>query len=62
MDESPLEAKLGTVTDEEWLTAHRALIGTGVIPREELHFLYDPGRDSDSVTKDDLTEDGQPHG
>lgn len=50
------EANLGTVTDEEWLAGHRALIASGAIPPEEAAYLYDPDRDPATVTVEDLKE------
>ena len=57
-----LEANLGTLTDDEWLEGHRALIATGALPPEETRFLFDPTRPADDVGPDDLTEDGAPRG
>lgn len=50
-----LEGNLGALTDEEWLIGHRALIASGDIPENELAYLYDPERDPETVTVDDLT-------
>lgn len=50
-----LEGNLREVSNEEWLTSHRALIDSGAVPVEELAYLYDPDRDPDTVTVDDLT-------
>ena len=55
-----LEANLGEVTDQQWLEAHRALIESEAVPLEELAYLYDPERDPDTVTVDDLTVDPDP--
>ena len=52
---SALEADLGTLTDEQWLADHRALIATGAIPAGELAYLYDPDRDPADVQVDELT-------
>jgi hypothetical protein len=54
------EGNLGQLTHEDWLAAHEALIASGALPPEETKFLYDPERDPDTVTVDDLTEDGVP--
>lgn len=54
------EATLGTLTDEDWLAAHRALIDSGAIPAEQLGYLYDPDRDPDTVSLDELNTDHDP--
>lgn len=55
-----LAGDLGTVTDQEWLTAHRQLLRSGAVPPEELAYLYDPDRDPDDVTVDELSVDRDP--
>lgn len=51
---------LGELSDQAWLEAHRALIDSGAIPAEELGYLYDPDRDPETVTVDELTVDRDP--
>ena len=55
-----LEGNLGQLSDADWLTAHRALIDSGAIPKSELAYLYDPRRDPATVTVDELTVDRDP--
>lgn len=55
-----LEGNLGQLTDEQWLAGHRALIDSGALPAAELAYLYDPSRDPETVTVDDLTVDPDP--
>lgn len=54
------EAAMSTLTDEEWLKAHRALIDSGDLPAEQLGYLYDPDRDPETVSLDELTVDHDP--
>lgn len=55
-----LEGNLGQATDEEWLTAHRALMDSGALPPAEAAYLYDPDRDPATVTVADLTPGPDP--
>lgn len=50
-DEKPDAEEL---TDEEWFAGHRYLISLGVIPDDELAYLYDPDRDPATVSPEDL--------
>lgn len=59
-DVDALEGDLGTVTDEEWLVAHKRLIDSGAVPLEETAYLYDPDRDPATVTEADLSTDRDP--
>lgn len=55
-----IEGNLGQLGNEEWLTAHRALIDSGALPAEELAYLYDPDRDPATVDPSELTVDRDP--
>lgn len=55
-----LEGNLGSLSDEDWLRGHRALIASGDIPARELAYLYDPDRDPATVTAADLSVDRDP--
>lgn len=54
------EAVMSTLTNEEWLRTHRALIDSGALPVEQLAYLYDPDRDPSTVTVDELSVDHDP--
>jgi hypothetical protein len=41
-DDLSTEANLGTLTDEQWIAGHSALVEMGDIPPEELTFIWDP--------------------
>lgn len=49
-----LEGNLGQLTNEAWLSSHRALIDSGAIPADELGYLYDPDRDPETVSVSEL--------
>lgn len=61
----PLEANLGSLTDEEWLEGHAKL--TDLVrddpdfPDEELTFIWDPDLDPRTLIDDD-EEDHAPRG
>lgn len=59
-DPGAAEGNLGQLSNEDWLASHRSLIESGAIPEHELAYLYDPDRDPDTVTVDDLTVDHDP--
>lgn len=50
-----VEADLGSVSNEDWLRAHRQLIASGDIPEDELAYLYDPDVDPADVSPAELT-------
>jgi hypothetical protein len=48
-----LEGQLGTVTDDEWRTAHEALIASGDLPADELTYTWNPELDPATLIGDD---------
>lgn len=53
---------MGTVTDEEWLAAHRALADTvaGLVPPAQLAYVWDPGTAGSALVGQDETDPAPP--
>jgi hypothetical protein len=62
--EEPTEAGLASVTNEEWLEAHAALVECGMVsdfPEHELTFVWDPDLPAHMLIHNDEVEQA-PHG
>lgn len=56
VEDQPQEAGLSSVTNIEWLEAHKRLAESGVIPAEELEFIWNPNLDPAELIGDDEEE------
>ncbi len=52
-----LEGSLSTVTDDEWHTAHLALVNSVDWPVEELQYVWDPDLPGDTLVDPDESDE-----